>query len=169
MRWVALPLQPILRLAGSGRCDANDLNAMKLSGRKGSMPQLDFEKIRKLAEQYRPDMTRFLRDLVRLPSESSREKAVIERIREEMLKVGFDKVEIDPMGNILRDHRLRQAPDCHGCTYRHGGDREPRELDVRIRSKARKPRKRSSAGVPATKRAEWLPWSTRARSSRTWA
>lgn len=64
------------------------------------MSQLDFEKIRKLAEQYRPEMSAFLRDLVRLPSESGREKAVIERIREEMLKVGFDKVVIDPMGNI---------------------------------------------------------------------
>jgi putative selenium metabolism hydrolase len=65
------------------------------------MSQLDFEKIRKLAEQYRPEMSAFLRDLVRLPSQSGQEKAVVERIREEMLKVGFDKVEIDPMGNIL--------------------------------------------------------------------
>jgi putative selenium metabolism hydrolase len=46
-------------------------------------------------------MTRFLRGMIRLPSESSQEKAVVERIKEEMEKVGFDKVEIDPMGNIL--------------------------------------------------------------------
>ena len=65
------------------------------------MSQLNFAKIKELAESYRPDMTRFLRDMIRLPSESCQEKAVVERIKEEMEKVGFDKVEIDPMGNVL--------------------------------------------------------------------
>ena len=65
------------------------------------MPQLNFAKIKELAESYRPDMTRFLRDMIGLPSESCQEKAVVERIKEEMEKVGFDKVEIDPMGNVL--------------------------------------------------------------------
>ena len=65
------------------------------------MSQLDFAKIKALAESYRPDMSRFLRDMIRLPSESCQEKAVVERIKEEMEKVGFDKVEIDPMGNVL--------------------------------------------------------------------
>jgi putative selenium metabolism hydrolase len=54
-----------------------------------------------MAESYKPDMTRFLRDMIRLPSESCQEKAVVERIKEEMEMVGFDKVEIDPMGNVL--------------------------------------------------------------------
>jgi len=61
----------------------------------------DFAKIKELAEKYQPDMTRFLRDMIRLPSESCREKAVVERIKAEMEKVGFDKVDVDPMGNIL--------------------------------------------------------------------
>jgi len=65
------------------------------------MSQLDFAKIKELSESYRPDMTRFLRDMIRLPSESCQEKAVVERIKEEMEKVGFDKVQIDPMGNVL--------------------------------------------------------------------
>ncbi len=65
------------------------------------MKQLDFAKIKELAEDYKPDMIRFLRDMIRLPSESRQEKAVVERIKEEMEKVGFDKVEIDPMGNVL--------------------------------------------------------------------
>jgi len=65
------------------------------------MPQLDLAKIKELAESYRPDMTRFLRDMIRLPSESCQEKAVVERIKEEMEKLGFDKVKIDPMGNVL--------------------------------------------------------------------
>ena len=46
-------------------------------------------------------MTRFLRDMIAIPSESCDEKRVIHRIKEEMEKVGFDRVEIDPMGNIL--------------------------------------------------------------------
>ena len=65
------------------------------------MTQLDFNKINDLAENYKPEMTRFLRDMIKLPSESCREKAVVLRIKEEMEKVGFDKVEIDPMGNVL--------------------------------------------------------------------
>jgi len=62
---------------------------------------LDFKKINALAEKYKPEMTAFLRDMVRIPSESCDEKKVVARIAEEMEKVGFDKVEIDPMGNVL--------------------------------------------------------------------
>jgi putative selenium metabolism hydrolase len=65
------------------------------------MPHIDFTKIKDLAESYQPDMTRFLRDMLRLPSESCQEKAVVERIKAEMEAVGFDKVQIDPMGNVL--------------------------------------------------------------------
>ncbi len=60
----------------------------------------DFNKILEKAQEYKADMTRFLRDMVRIPSESCDEKLVVLRIKEEMEKVGFDKVEIDPMGNI---------------------------------------------------------------------
>ena len=62
---------------------------------------MDFTAIRKAAEGYEKDMTKFLRELVRIPGESCEEKGHIERIAEEMKKVGFDKVEIDPMGNVL--------------------------------------------------------------------
>jgi len=65
------------------------------------MPQLDFSKIDDLAERYKPEMTRFLRDMIRLPSESCQEKKVVQRIKQEMEHVGFDKIEIDGMGNIL--------------------------------------------------------------------
>lgn len=33
------------------------------------MSQLDFSKINDLAERYKPEMTRFLRDMIRLPSD----------------------------------------------------------------------------------------------------
>jgi putative selenium metabolism hydrolase len=62
---------------------------------------IPFEKIHELAERYKPEMTRFLRDMVRIPSESCEEGKVIQCIKAEMEKVGFDKVEIDPMGNVL--------------------------------------------------------------------
>jgi len=62
---------------------------------------LDFAKIMEMAEIYKPEMSKFLRDMIAIPSESAEEKEVVLRIKEEMEKVGFDKVEIDPMGNIL--------------------------------------------------------------------
>jgi putative selenium metabolism hydrolase len=62
---------------------------------------MDYNKINEAAKGYEADMTRFLRDLVKIPGESCTEKGHIMRIKEEMEAVGFDKVQIDPMGNIL--------------------------------------------------------------------
>lgn len=62
---------------------------------------LDYAKIKEAAQNYEKDMTKFLRDIVKFPGESCDEKAHIGRIAEEMTKLGFDKVEIDPMGNVL--------------------------------------------------------------------
>lgn len=62
---------------------------------------IDFKKILELSEGYKEDMTTFLRDMIAIPGESCDEEKVVKRIEEEMKKVGFDKVEIDPMGNIL--------------------------------------------------------------------
>lgn len=63
--------------------------------------KISFEEVLKKAEAYKADMTKFLRDMIAIPSESCDEKKVVLRIKEEMEKVGFDKVEIDGMGNIL--------------------------------------------------------------------
>lgn len=63
--------------------------------------KLSFEEVLKKAEAYQADMTKFLRDMVAIPSESCDEKKVVLRIKEEMEKVGFDKVVIDGMGNVL--------------------------------------------------------------------
>lgn len=62
---------------------------------------MDYNRINEAAKSYLPAMTKFLRDLIRIPGESCTEGGVIHRIKEEMEKVGFDKVEIDPMGNVL--------------------------------------------------------------------
>lgn len=65
------------------------------------MSTFDSARVRALAEEYLPDMTRFLRDMIRIPSESCQEEGVIRRIEAEMKAAGFDRVEIDPMGNVL--------------------------------------------------------------------
>ncbi len=62
---------------------------------------MDFAKIRAAAEGYEADMTKFLRAMVRIPGESAGEKGKIDCAAAEMRKLGFDKVEIDPMGNLL--------------------------------------------------------------------
>ncbi len=62
---------------------------------------MDFNKIKEAAQNYEADMTKFLRDIVKFPGESCDEEAHVNRIAEEMKKLGFDKVEIDPMGNVL--------------------------------------------------------------------
>lgn len=62
---------------------------------------VNFEKILEAADKYKPQMSQFLRDLIAIPGESTEEEKVIQRIKKEMIAVGFDRVEIDPMGNIL--------------------------------------------------------------------
>ncbi|MDW2795980.1 YgeY family selenium metabolism-linked hydrolase [Clostridium boliviensis] len=62
---------------------------------------MDYEKIKEAAKNYEADMTKFLRDIVKFPGESCDEKAHIDRIAQEMEKLEFDKVQIDPMGNVL--------------------------------------------------------------------
>lgn len=62
---------------------------------------MDFNKIKEFSQNYEKQMTKFLRDLVKIPGESAGEEGHINRIAEEMKNLGFDKVEIDPMGNVL--------------------------------------------------------------------
>ena len=52
------------------------------------------------ARLYLPDMSAFLRDLIRIPSPSCHEEAVVRRIIAEMEKLGYT-AEIDGMGNAL--------------------------------------------------------------------
>lgn len=62
---------------------------------------MDFRGINDLSQKYEKDMVCFLRDIVKIPSESCEEEQVILRIKREMEKVGFDRVEIDKMGNVI--------------------------------------------------------------------
>ena len=62
---------------------------------------MDYGKINEAAKGYEAAMTKFLRDLVAIPGESCGEEGHIKRIEKEMKDLGFDKVVIDPMGNVL--------------------------------------------------------------------
>ena len=62
---------------------------------------MDAAAVKKAAEQYLPQMTKFLRDLIAIPSESCEEEGVIRRTIEEMEALGFDQAWIDPEGNAL--------------------------------------------------------------------
>ncbi len=62
---------------------------------------MDFSLIKKAAGEYEASMVKFLRDLIAIPGESAGEEKVVQRIKQEMEAVGFDKVEIDKQGNIL--------------------------------------------------------------------
>ena len=62
---------------------------------------MDFEGIKRASEGYRENMSKFLRDLIAIPSESCGEEGVIKRTILEMERLGFDRTEIDPQGNAL--------------------------------------------------------------------
>ena len=62
---------------------------------------MDVEAVKAAAKHYEPAMTRFLRDMIAIPSESCEEEGVIRRIEKEMKDVGFDEVFVDPEGNCL--------------------------------------------------------------------
>ena len=42
---------------------------------------MNYEQIKKAAEGYKADMAKFLRDMIRIPSESCEEKGVVMRIK----------------------------------------------------------------------------------------
>ena len=97
---------------------------------------MDFEAIKAAAQGYQADMTRFLREMISHPSESCEEKEVVHCIKAEMEKLGYDKVEIDGLGNVIGwmgDGAMRTTPS-------------------------------SSAGAAAIRRAAWPPPCTAPRS-----
>ncbi|MDH3253219.1 MAG: YgeY family selenium metabolism-linked hydrolase, partial [Ignavibacteria bacterium] len=53
------------------------------------------------AKENEEQLVRFLRDIIAIPSTSSREEQVIYRIKDEMERCGYEEVMIDPMGNLL--------------------------------------------------------------------
>ena len=62
---------------------------------------MDFNAIKAAAQGYQEDMTKFLRAMIAIPSESCEEEGVVRCIEAEMKKLNFDKVEIDGLGNVI--------------------------------------------------------------------
>lgn len=60
-----------------------------------------YKDIMEKARQYEAETTQFLCDMIGHPSFSTKEKEVIECIKNEMEKVGFDEVRIDGLGNVI--------------------------------------------------------------------
>jgi putative selenium metabolism hydrolase len=60
-----------------------------------------YETILERARAMEPDTVRFLCDLVRTPSFSTKEKDVIELIQKEMQSAGFDETRVDGLGNVI--------------------------------------------------------------------
>jgi putative selenium metabolism hydrolase len=65
------------------------------------MTESKTSEIARLAERYTPEMVRFLREMIAIPSESAGEKLVVARVRAEMERVGFDEIKVDGMGSIF--------------------------------------------------------------------
>ena len=63
--------------------------------------QAQRQNIAQRAQALEPEIVGFLRDLIAIPAESCQEGPVVERVRREMEKVGFDEVRVDPLGNVL--------------------------------------------------------------------
>ena len=89
------------------------------------------------AKKLETELVTFMQDIIRIPSLSSEEGPVIERMRAEMLSVGFDEVTIDPMGNLIG--RMGTGPfvvvlDGHADTVDTGDlslwDRDPHSGDI---------------------------------------
>ncbi len=59
------------------------------------------ERVAELADKYTPNIVRFLRDMIAIPSESTDERRMVARVAEEMRQAGLDEVKIDGLGNVL--------------------------------------------------------------------
>ena len=124
---------------------------------------MDFEAIKRAAEGYKANMSRFLRDMISHPSESCEEKEVVMCIKAEMEKLGFDKVEIDGLGNVIGwmgEGEKIIAIDSHIDTVGIGNINNWRPTPTR----AMRPRTSSSAAAAPTRRAAWPPPCTAPRS-----
>lgn len=60
-----------------------------------------YNKIFQRSKELEKEIVDFLMDLVRTPSFSNKEEQVIQVIKKEMVKVGFDEIRIDGLGSII--------------------------------------------------------------------
>jgi putative selenium metabolism hydrolase len=53
------------------------------------------------ADSLRHEIIQFLREIIAIPSLTGEEGPIIERLKSEMEKIGYDEVRVDPLGNLL--------------------------------------------------------------------
>jgi putative selenium metabolism hydrolase len=53
------------------------------------------------ADSFRHEIIQFLREIIAIPSLTGEEGPIIERLKSEMEKIGYDEVRVDPLGNLL--------------------------------------------------------------------
>ena len=77
------------------------------------------------AKRYEESMVAFLRDIVAIQSLSGNEKPVIDRIQEEVERLGSaDKVWVDGLGNLLVQVGAGPRLDRYRRPHRHRGCRQ---------------------------------------------
>ena len=116
--------------------------------------ELNFDEIKSAAAAYGPDMTAFLRAMISHPSESCEEGEVVTCIKAEMEKLGFDKVEVDGLGNVIGwmgEGDKIIAIDSHIDTVGIGNRDNWRPTPTR----ATRPTSSSTAAAAPTRRAAW--------------
>ncbi|OGF61976.1 MAG: selenium metabolism hydrolase [Candidatus Fischerbacteria bacterium RBG_13_37_8] len=59
------------------------------------------EKINKIAETIKEDLIAFTRQLISIPSFGGMEAEVVQRLKIEMQKIGYDRIWVDDFGNLL--------------------------------------------------------------------
>jgi putative selenium metabolism hydrolase len=62
---------------------------------------VDTHRLSTVAHGYEREMVQFYNDLIAIPATSGHEGPVIERMRREIERAGFEEIRIDPLGNIL--------------------------------------------------------------------
>ncbi|MBU0679373.1 MAG: YgeY family selenium metabolism-linked hydrolase [Verrucomicrobia bacterium] len=55
----------------------------------------------KLSQDAQEEIVNFMKDIIAIPSLSSQEGDVVQRMKKEMEKLGYDEVTVDPMGNLI--------------------------------------------------------------------
>ncbi|MCS7227576.1 MAG: YgeY family selenium metabolism-linked hydrolase [Endomicrobia bacterium] len=63
--------------------------------------KINLPQINSVVNSYKKDIINFAKDVIRIPSLSCKEGKLVARIAQEMKKVGFDKVKVDLMGNVI--------------------------------------------------------------------
>ena len=73
----------------------------KMKARKPESNHISYDLIQSRAKAMEKDTVRFLSDLIRAQSFSSKEKNVISVIKKEMNRIGFDSARVDGLGSII--------------------------------------------------------------------